>query len=401
MTEISDAAETFVIVGGGLAGATAAGELRDRGFSGRIVLVGQEPEHPYERPPMSKGYLAGSSEFADALVHEPTWYDDNVELRLGARAEPIDLDTGEVALSDGTTVTYDRLLLATGAVPRRLGVPGGERALTLRTRRDADRLRQQISSDSRVVVIGAGWIGLEVAAMARTAGADVTLVEAADQPLRSVLGPQVGAVFADLHRDHGVQVLLSSSVEEITDAAVVVDGSAIPADVVVAGVGVEPDTALAERAGLTVEDGIVVDASLRTSHPDVFAAGDVASAFHPRYGRHVRVEHWANALNQGKAVAHAMLGEPVTYDRLPYFFTDQYDLGVEYTGWVPPDRLTQARVVLTGDVPGRAFRAYWLLPADAGWVPVAAMHANMWDEGIEPLKARVEAGEAVEEDSLR
>jgi 3-phenylpropionate/trans-cinnamate dioxygenase ferredoxin reductase subunit len=400
MSDTTDA-PGLVIIGGGLAGAAAAAELRERGYDGPVVIVTEESDYPYERPPMSKGYLAGSTGFEDALVRAPQWYIDNhVSVRLATRAEPIDLDRNEVALSNGSSLAFEKLLIATGAAPRRLSVPGGERAVPLRTRRDADRLRERIGEGARVVVIGAGWIGLETSAAARSAGAEVTLVEAAEQPLLGVLGAEVGAVFADLHREKGVQVMLSATVEEITDDSVVVDGTSIPADVVVAGVGVQPNTALAERAGLAVDDGIVVDASLRTSHPDVFAAGDVASSYYPRYRRHVRVEHWANALNQGPAAARAMLGETVSYDRLPYFYTDQYDLGMEYTGWVPPERLAEARVVLSGDVAGRAFRAFWLLPDDGGWRPAAAMHVNLWDEGIEPLKQRVDAADLTDPDSL-
>lgn len=400
MTQKSGAEATFVIVGGGLAGAKAAETLRHEGFEGSVVVVAGEAEHPYERPPLSKGYLAGRTEFVDALVLDPSWY-EAVDLRLGTRATGLDVAAHELTLSDTGTLGYDKLLLATGAVPTRPPVPGAERALTLRTRADSDALRERFADGVRVVVIGGGWIGLEVAAAARGHGADVVLVEAGPQPLAGVLGEKVGRVFADLHREHGVRVLTSATVERIDDGAVVVDGEALPADVVVAGTGVEPDVALASDAGLDVNDGIVADRSLRTSNPDVFAAGDVASSFYPRYARHVRVEHWANAANQGPAAARAMLGHDVVYDRLPYFFTDQYDLGMEYTGWVPPDRLGDATVVLRGDVSGRAFQAFWLLPEGGAHRLVAAMHVNMWDEGIEGLKERVDADEALDPESLR
>ena len=400
MTQQAVEEATFVIVGGGLAGAKAAETLRQEGFDGSVVVLAGEAEHPYERPPLSKGYLAGSTEFADALVLDPSWY-EAVDLRLGTRATGLDVAAHELTLSDGGTLAYDKLLLATGAVPTRPPVPGAERALTLRTRSDSDTLRGRFAEGSRVVVVGGGWIGLEVAAAARGHGADVVLVEAGPQPLAGVLGEQVGTVFADLHREHGVRVMTSARVERIDEDAVVVDGETLPADVVVAGTGVEPDVALARDAGLEVDDGIVTDRSLRTSNPDVFAAGDVASSFYPRYARHVRVEHWANAVNQGPAAARAMLGRDVVYDRLPYFFTDQYDLGMEYTGWVPPDRLGDATVVTRGDVDGRAFQAFWLLPEAGAHVLVAAMHVNMWDEGIEGLKERVDAGKAVDPESLR
>jgi 3-phenylpropionate/trans-cinnamate dioxygenase ferredoxin reductase subunit len=304
-------------------------------------------------------------------------------------------------MSDGSAVAYDRVLLAPGALPRPLDVDGGERALTLRTRADADRLRSRLGPGVSVAVVGGGWIGLEVAAAARGAGADVTLLEAGPTPLAGVLGVEMGQVFADLHATNGVDVRTSATLESVTDDSVVVDGESVAADVVVAGIGVEPDVALAEHAGLDVDDGVVVDASLRTSAPDVFAAGDAAASYYPRYGRHVRVEHWANARHQASAAARAMLGDDVRYDRLPYFFTDQYDLGMEYVGWVPPERLDEARVVVRGDVDQLAFRAYWLLPEGGAFRAAAAMHVNMWDDGVEPLKAVVEPGERVDPESLR
>lgn len=400
MSQQATTSQTFVIVGGGLAGGKAAETLREEGFDGSVVLVASESEHPYERPPLSKAYLAGDAEFDDALVHEPSWYSE-VDLRLGTVATGLDVAAHELTLSDGVTLRYDRLLLATGAQPTRPPVDGAERALTLRTRADADALRERFTPDSRVVVIGGGWIGLEVAAAARGYGADVVVVEAAGQPLAGVLGEQVGQVFADVHRENGVRVLTSATVERLDEHSVVVDGEVLPADVVVAGTGVEPDVSLATAAGLDVDDGILVDRSLRSSAPDVFAAGDVASCFYPRYQRHVRVEHWANAMNQAPAAARAMLGHDVAYDRLPYFFTDQYDLGMEYTGWVPPERLDEATVVLRGDIAGRAFQAFWLLPEGGSHSLAAAMHVNMWDEGIEGLKERVDAGGAVDPESLR
>jgi 3-phenylpropionate/trans-cinnamate dioxygenase ferredoxin reductase subunit len=392
---------TFVIIGGGLAGAAAAGQLVESGFGGRLVLIADEPDLPYERPPLSKSYLSGDSEFASALVHDDGWYRDHVDLLQGVPATALDVASHTVSVGGGSSVRYDALLLATGAVPRTLDVPGGERALTLRTRADADRLKAALGQGTRVVVVGGGWIGLEVAAAARGAGSEVTLVEAGPAPLAGVLGVQIGSLFADVHAEHGVDIRTAATLEAVTDDAVVVDGESIAADVVVAGIGVVPDVALAEKAGLRVDDGVVVDASLRTSDPDVYAAGDVAACYYPRYGRHVRVEHWANARNQGPAAARAMLGEDVRYDRLPYFYTDQYDLGMEYVGWVPPDRLDEATVVLRGDVDARAFRAYWLLPEGGSYRAAAAMHVNLWDDGVDALKAVVEPGEPIEPESLR
>jgi 3-phenylpropionate/trans-cinnamate dioxygenase ferredoxin reductase component len=400
MADVETRSTTFVIVGGGLAGAEAAATLRAEGFDGSVVVVAGESEYPYERPPLSKAYLAGESDFTAALVHEPSWY-EAVDLRLGTEAVGLDVTAHELTLADGGTVGYDKLLIATGAIPSRLPVAGADRALTLRTKADADALRQRLVEGTSVVVVGGGWIGLEVAAAARGRGAQVCVVESGPAPLAGVLGEQVGQLFAQVHRDNAVRVLTSATVERIDGDGVVVDGETLAADVVVAGTGVDPVVDLAVDAGLDVGDGVVVDRSLRSSHPDVFAAGDVASAFYPRYGRHVRVEHWANAKHQGPAAARAMLGQDVTFDRLPYFFTDQYDLGMEYIGWVPPEMLGDATVVLRGDVAARQFRAFWLLPAQGGQMLAAAMHVNMWDEGIEPLKARVEAGGVVEEDSLR
>lgn len=394
-------ATSFVIVGGGLAAAKAAGQLVDDGFDKTITIVSGEAQLPYERPPLSKGYLTGDSEFDAALVHDEQFYDQHIDLRRGVRATSLDVDGRTLALDDGTELRYDALLLATGATPRSLDVPGGEKTVTLRTKQDADALRASLRPEARVVVVGGGWIGLEVAAAARGSDADVTLLEASSVPLSGVMGETVGQVFASLHERNGVTVRTGVTVERVTDDGVVVDGETIPADVVVAGVGVTPDVALAESGGLAVDDGILVDASLRTSAADVYAAGDVASCFYPRYEQHVRVEHWANALNQGQAAARSMAGQTVRYDRLPYFYTDQYDLGMEYVGWLPPSRLGEARVEIRGDVEALAFRAYWLLPEERGWRAAAAMHVNMWDDGADALKAVVDSRETVDLDSLR
>jgi 3-phenylpropionate/trans-cinnamate dioxygenase ferredoxin reductase component len=308
----------------------------------------------------------------------------------------------EVVLDGGERLAYERLLLATGSAVRRLDVPGADLdgVLYLRELPDADRIRAVLEGRGRVAVVGGGWIGLEVAAAARTYGCEVTLLEAAPLPLLGVLGEEVGRVFADLHRDHGVELLLSTGVAEVVGdggrvtGVVAADGRRIAADAVVVGIGIRPLTDLAEAAGLEVDDGVLVDASLRTSDPLVFAAGDVANAYNPLLGRRVRVEHWANALHGGPAAARAMLGQDVVYDRLPYFFSDQYDLGIEYVG--QPARGEVDRVVLRGDVAGRAFQAFWL----SGGRLVAGMHANLWDEGIEPIKALVADRVEVDPDRL-
>jgi 3-phenylpropionate/trans-cinnamate dioxygenase ferredoxin reductase component len=380
----------YVIAGAGLAGAKAAETLRSQGFDGPVVLIGDEDERPYERPPLSKDYLLGKAERETIYVHPESWYADNaVELRLGTPVTAIDRAASQVALADGSQVGYAKLLLATGSSPRLLTVPGADAdgVLYLRRAADSDRIKSAFASASRIAVIGAGWIGLEAAAAARTAGVEVTICETAELPLLRVLGPEVAQVFADLHREHGVDLRFGVQVEEITtdggQAAGVrlADGSHIEADVVVVGVGIVPNVQLAETAGLETGNGIVVDAALRSSDPDIFAAGDVASAYNPLLGKHIRVEHWANALNQPQAAARAMLGQDVSYDRVPYFYSDQYDLGMEYSGYVEPGGYDQ--VVFRGDKDGRELVAFWL----SGGRVLAGMNVNVWDvtEAVQDL----------------
>lgn len=361
---------TYVIAGGGLAAAKAAEALREQGYDGRLVLAGAEPHLPYERPPLSKSYLQGKSERDKIFVHDAAWYaEQQVEVLTGTSVTAVDRAAHQVTLSDGARLDYAKLLLATGATPRRL--PGD--ALYLRSVDDSERIRDVLAGASRVVIIGAGWIGLEVAAAARAAGVEVTLLESDGAPLLRVLGPRLGAAFADLHRDHGVDLRLGVKVEEIAGGVRLADGTRVEADAVIAGIGVEPDTRLAVAAGLKVDDGVVVDASLRTSDPDVFAAGDVARAYHPLLGTHIRVEHWANALNQPAVAAAAMLDREASYDRLPYFYTDQYDLGMEYTGYVRPGEADD--VVIRGDLASREYIAFWLAEGRV----VAGMNVNVWD----------------------
>jgi 3-phenylpropionate/trans-cinnamate dioxygenase ferredoxin reductase component len=383
--------DTIVIVGGGLAAGKALEALRDGGFDGRVVLVAQEQHLPYERPPLSKGYLLGDQDLDSAFVHPATWYDDHdIELRLGRPATAVDVDSHTVAVA-GEDLDYDRLLIATGATVRRLPAADESDAPVsyLRTIEDSNRIKASLLPGRRVTVVGGGWIGLEVAAAARTSGCDVTVVEALETPLLRVLGPEVARVFADLHRSHGVDLRTNvsvSSVESHAGAAVVHldDGSSAEADLVVVGIGVVPNARLAESAGLTTDNGIVVDEWLRTSHPDVFAAGDVANAYHPRLGRRLRVEHWDNAIEQGLTAARNMVGAEQPYERLPYFFTDQYDLGMEYVGSVGPEGYGE--VVLRGDVPGGAFTAFWLKDGSV----LAGMHANDW-EATDAIRRIVEA----------
>ena len=394
--------DTFVIVGAGLAGAKGAEALRSQGFDGRLILLGGESLRPYERPPLSKDYLIGKSQREKVFALADSWYDDHeVELRPGQLVTGLDPGARTVGLADGSVVGYDKLLVTTGASPRKLRLPGADAQGVhyLRTLDDSDALRATLASISRLVVIGAGWIGLEVTAAARLAGVEVTVIETAELPLLRVLGPEVSQVFADLHRERGVNFRFNASLHQIlTDNEVVTgirldDGTAIAADAVLVAVGAAPNVQLAEAAGLRVDNGIVTDAALRTSDPNIVAAGDVANAFHPFFGRHIRVEHWANARKQPKAAAASMLGNDASYDELPYFYTDQYDLGMEYVGFVEPG--TYDRVVFRGDVVGREFIAFWLSNDRV----VAGMNVNVWDVG-EPIKALIRSRTAVQASRL-
>jgi len=370
---------TFVIVGASLAGAKAAETLRAEGFDERVVLIGAENERPYERPPLSKDYLRGEVDRETVYVHPEGYYaEHDIELRLGRTAVSLNTATRELALDDGERLRYDRLLLTIGAQPRRLSIPGGELdgVLYLRSVADCDALRDRLDRGGTVVVIGAGWIGAEVAASARQRGLEVAVIDPLAVPLERVLGAEVGTVYRDLHLDHGVRMLLGTSVEAFEGADAVervrtIDGRTLECDFVVVGVGVQPRTGLAAQAGLAVDNGILVDQHLQTGAPGVFAAGDAANTHHPFYGERIRVEHWANALHQGPVAARAMLGEPDVYDRLPYFFSDQYDLGMEYAGFAS----SWDRVVFRGDPATREFIAFWL----AGDRVVAGMNANVWD----------------------
>lgn len=373
------APQRIVIVGGGLAGAKAAETLRGEGFDGDLTIVAAEDERPYERPPLSKEVLRGEKDREAARVHEPGFYEaEDIALRLGEAATALDPAARTVTLEGGDVLPWDRLLIATGAEPRPLPVSGGDLpgVLTLRTLADSERLRDVARAGGRLVVIGAGWIGCEAAASARELGAEVTVVEMADVPLAGVLGARVGGIFAALHREHGVELLTGARLEAVegdgrAERIRLAGGRTIDCAAVLAGVGVVPRTALAESAGLAVDDGILVDATLETAAAGVFAAGDVANALHPFYGRRVRVEHWANALNQGPAAARNMLGAGAPYDRLPYFFSDQYDAGMEYSGLAS----AADEVVIRGDESARELIAFWVAEGRV----LAGMNLNVWD----------------------
>ena len=387
--------QTFVVVGAGLAAGKAVRELREGGFDGHLVLYGAERHLPYERPPLSKGYLVGDDGFETALVQPPEWYDaHDVDLRLSTVVTSVDPKAHTVTAA-GRSQRYDKLLLATGARPRHLAMAddSGAPVAYLRTVEDSDLIRSRLRLGRRLVIIGGGWIGLEVASAGSRAGAHVTVLEAMDLPLVRVLGPEVARIFAQLHLAHGVDLRVGvevSSIESNGGVAVVTtaDGSSVEADLLVVGVGVAPDTALARAAGLRVDNGIVVDDRLRTSAPDVFAAGDVANAYHPLLDRHLRVEHWDNAIGQGVVAAQNMLGKTVSYDRLPYFFSDQYDLGMEYLGDVGPEGYDQ--VVLRRQPDTGSFTAFWLREGRV----LAGMHANDW-EAMDPIRQIVGARQTV------
>jgi 3-phenylpropionate/trans-cinnamate dioxygenase ferredoxin reductase component len=370
--------ETFVIVGAGLAGAKAAESLREEGFDDRLVLIGDEPERPYERPPLSKDYLRGEAQ-EKPYVHEQAFYaDHDIELMTSARVTGIDPGLEELLLEGDRRLGYDRLLISTGAVPRRLDVPGAdlEGIHYLRTVADSERIGARFEPGRRLVVVGSGWIGAEIAASARQKGCEVTMLEMASLPLERVLGPEVGRVYLDLHRDHGVEFLAQTTVDRFegdgsVERVLTRDGAVIETDFVVVGIGVAPRTGLVETAGCEIDNGILVDEDLEASVKGVFAAGDVANARHPFYGRRLRVEHWANALNQGPVAAKAMLGKPAVYEEIPYFFSDQYDAGMEYSGYATE----WDEVVFRGDVSAREFIAFWLKDERL----VAGMNMNVWD----------------------
>ena len=391
--------QTFVIVGAGLAGAKTAETLRAEGHDGKLVMIGDEPCRPYDRPPLSKEYLRSEKDFDGVAVHKADFYRDNdIDLRTSTVVEGIDLLGSAVVLSSGERVVYDKLLLATGVAPRQVNVPGSNLGgvYYLRNLADSDALRSAINPSTRLVVIGAGWIGAEVAASARQIGATVALVEQASLPLERVLGHEVGEIYRSLHAKHGVELHFGVAVESFigTDTLKAVklsDGTVLDADSAVVGVGAYPRVELAQAAGIRVDNGIVVDEYLQTSTPNVYAAGDVANAFHPRYSTHIRLEHWYAALHQGPVAAANMLGKKTAYDRIPYFYSDQYDLGMEYRGWAP----SYDQVVFRGDPAAGEFIAFWLSDHRV----VAAMNANIWDMG-DTLEALVAGGSTIGVDRL-
>lgn len=373
--------ESLVLVGGGLASATAAETLRDEGFDGHVIILAAEGHLPYLRPPLSKDYLAGKAERDSIFVHPAEWYNErDIEVETNARAVALDAATHRLTLADNRVVTFDRLLLAAGASPRMVDAPGSSaRGIHhLRTVDDSESLKAELSKGGRAVVsIGAGWIGLEVAAVAREYGNSVTVIGRESVPLQGPLGDELGSMFRDLHESHGVVFDLPAQVRSFTASAgavtgVVTDSGMLPADLVIVGVGAIPNVDLAESAGLALGNGLLVDEHLRSSAPDIFGAGDLANVYHPVIRQHVRNEHWANAIGTGKIAARSMLGRDAVFDEIPYFYTDQYDLGMEYSGY--PPLAAGATVVYRGNRASREFVAFWLVDGKV----VAGMNVNRW-----------------------
>lgn len=354
----------IVIVGAGMAANYAAETLRKEGFAGAITMLGAEAHRPYDRPPLSKEYLRGDRPVEKLFYHPDGYYQDQqIELRLGTRATALITADRVIALETGERIAYDQLLLCTGGEVRQLRVPGSDLpgVVYLRTLDDADRLRRSLRHGLRVVVIGAGFIGSEIAASARHLGCEVHIVELEQVPLLRVLGPEVGAIYADIHRDHGVRLSLGEGVAEFrgsdhVEAVVTSSGTIVPCDIAVVGVGIKPAVDWLETSGLELRNGIVVNEFCEASVPDVYAAGDLANWFHPRTGERLRVEHWDNAMHQGVAAAKSMVGKREPYAPVPYFWSDQYEFNLQYVGHAA----TWQAVVVRGDVPGRSFSAFYL-----------------------------------------
>ncbi|QDZ14741.1 NAD(P)/FAD-dependent oxidoreductase [Humibacter ginsenosidimutans] len=392
----------FVIVGGGLAAGTAAVTLREEGFDGHLTLIAAEAHKPYIRPPLSKAYLASLDDSELWVQQDAWWHDHDVEVRSGRHVRSLDLADRTISCEGGEPLPFDRLLIATGAAARRLELPGAEAdgIHTLRTLEDSRAIRSATESgDKRVVVVGSGWIGMEVAATVRGFGNEVTVVSHSQVPLSAALGDELGEVFEGLHVDHGVHFVRGVDVTgfRVADGRVTgveYEGGVVDADVVVVGVGASPLTAVAEDAGLGVDHGILVDAGMRTGADGVFAAGDVANPIHPVLGRRLRSEHWANAIGTGRTAALNMLERGVVYDDIPYFYTDQFDLGMEFSGYAP--LMEGTHIVYRGDVAGREFVSFWV--TGDGRV-VAGMNVNVWDVN-EQVQGLIRAAKPVDEARL-
>lgn len=395
--------QNFIIVGAGLAGVSAAEELRKQGFEGTIQLIGKEAYAPYIRPPLSKGYLNGSEGLDAVYVHPEAWYaENNIDLHTGTNVYGVNAAAHEITVSEGKPLHYDKLLISTGSSPRVLTIDGAELGGVhyLRTLDDSKSLNKELAAGGRkLVLIGSGWIGMEVGATARTLGNDVTILEQVPIPLAGAIGDELGTMFHDLHKEHGVDMRMSVAVDKIVGTHGKVSGvqlktgEVIPADLVLIGVGAVPNIALADDAGIITENGIVVDQAMQSSDPDIFAAGDVANAFHPLANMRLRSEHWANALNEGAAAARGMLGHDESFEDIPYFYTDQYDVGMEYSGYGPMTR--DAKIVYRGDKAKREFIAFWIKDDRV----VAGMNVNVWDVN-DQVQRIIRSGKVVEETRL-
>lgn len=355
--------ETLVIAGAGLAGGSAAATLRQEGFKGRVILIGAEPQPPYERPPLSKEYLRGESPFENALVQTADFYCEyGIETRFGVRATRVDAAAKAIELDDGERVAYDGLLIATGGRNRRVSTPGSdlEGIYELRTVVDCDRLREEIAPGRKAVVVGMGFIGSEVAASLRQSGVEVAVVDRNKAPLRRVLGEEVGRVMAGIHLDHGTELIFEDVVAAFEGAGRVErvttqNGRSVECDFVVVGLGVEPETELVAGTGLEIHNGIVVDEYCRTNIEGIYAAGDVANHYHPVFGRHIRIEHWQNALRQGPAAARSMMGNAEPYEEIPWFWSDQYEHNLQYAGF----HTEWDELVVRGSMEERNFVAFY------------------------------------------
>jgi 3-phenylpropionate/trans-cinnamate dioxygenase ferredoxin reductase subunit len=391
--------QDFVIVGAGLAGATAAETLRDEGFDGNIQIIGAEWHLPYLRPPLSKEYFTGKAERDTIFVHPAEWYAErNIDVVEGSQAVGLDVGGHLLTLADDSTVPYDRLLLATGSSARHSIARGADAPGIhyLRTVDDSEALRTALEKGGqKVVIVGAGWIGLEVASAARGYGNDVTVMGMEKIPLQGPLGDEIGTVFQEVHEANGVKFLLPRSIREFdvqmghVTGVFTNEGELLPATIVVVGMGAIPNTEIAEKAGLAVENGLLVDEHLAASDPDIFGAGDIANALHPVIKRRMRNEHWANAIGSGKVAALSMLGKDAVFDEIPYFYTDQFDLGMEYSGY--PPLTVGATVVLRGDKAAREFVAFWV----ADGIVVAGMNLNVWDVN-ETVQKIIRSGKVVD-----
>jgi 3-phenylpropionate/trans-cinnamate dioxygenase ferredoxin reductase component len=355
---------TILIIGGGQAGAQAIDTLRREGFSGRLVLIGDEPQLPYQRPPLSKKYLSGEMAADRLSFRHQTFYDEHrIELKLGRRAVRLDAATRQVELVDGEIVAYDRLLLCLGAESRQLTCPGADLPGVhyLRSLADVAPIQAGFKPQARVVIIGGGYIGLETAATSRKMGCEVTVLEMADRIMNRVVAPCVSGYFADEHRAHGVNILCDMRVVRLegtgrVERVVCADGSSHAADLVIVGVGAVATTELASKAGLRCDNGIVVDEYCRTSDAAIFAAGDCTNHPSLRFGRRVRLESVDNAFEQAKTAAFNLLDRPVAHDRVPWFWSDQFDNKLLIVG------LSQDydRQVLRGDPAARSFSVCYL-----------------------------------------